>query len=208
MKVYIAGGDSLIESMFKQRKFSIVDTAEESDIICFTGGEDVDPEYYGERPLPGTYFNTARDEWEESIFDNNKDKFFVGICRGGQFLNVLSGGKMYQDVDNHLGNHKIYTPEGKEICEVTSTHHQMMIPHPRARILAIAHESQERARQRGVFVGDHDDTEIIFYSEIKDSPAALCFQPHPEYKHKPTETVFFESLKIVSPKIKEFMEQE
>lgn len=208
MKVHIVGGDSLVEKMFVKHKFDLVDDAGDADIVCFTGGEDVSPEYYKEPSLKGTYSNPDRDEFEEAIFDANPDKFFVGICRGGQFLNVLSGGRLYQDVNNHAGRtHMTYDENGKQLCEVTSTHHQMMIPHYTGRVLAYAHESTTRVRARGVFVGSPftDDVEVVFYPETKDRNGVLCFQPHPEYSHEPTERLFFTALMATNKEVKDFI---
>src|SRR3546814_14796091 len=52
----------------------------------------------------------------------------LGVCRGAQFLNVMPGGKLYQDVDNHVGDHPIYDPQNKRVIpNVSSIHHQMCI---------------------------------------------------------------------------------
>lgn len=209
MKVYVVGGDSLIEPMFKKRKFELVERPDECDIMCFTGGADVSPHLYGEDIIPGTYCDPDRDEFEEAIFDEFPMIYKVGICRGGQFLNVMNGGRMYQDVDNHGRTHWIYTSEGNPLCQVTSTHHQMMIPKDGVdvKVLAYARESTTRIRQRGAFVSSPftDDVEVVYYTSKKDRAGSLCFQPHPEYGHGDTETLFFEYLKATNDQVKEFM---
>lgn len=207
MKVYIVGPDTLIESMFKRRGFTVAKSIDHADIVVFTGGEDVSPALYGEMKLELSHCNPKRDAYEQQVFNENSSKFFVGICRGGQLLNVLSGGRLYQDVDNHIGNHMVYTTDGQELCEVTSTHHQMMIPSAAGRVMAVARESTTRVRARGVFIGSPftDDTEIVFYPETKERNGVLCFQPHPEYKHEPTERAFFESLKACNDMVKDFL---
>ncbi len=91
------------------------------DGLLFTGGHDVNPELYGQRPLAqcGTLC-PARDRLEEHLFHraftDNKPVF--GICRGIQLINVLLGGTLYQDlpaehpspIDHHM------TPPYDRVC--------------------------------------------------------------------------------------------
>lgn len=117
------------------------DILDDIDLVCFTGGEDVDPSGYGEEKHESTYSNIARDDCEANFFQRvlSKKLPMVGICRGSQFLTVMNGGKLVQDVSNHAigGTHQmqgILPPGsaggGKVRWEfpVTSTHHQMMYP--------------------------------------------------------------------------------
>src|SRR5690554_3184603 len=92
-----------VTDMFINRGHKVVQTAEEADLVCFIGGEDVQPSLYGEHDHPSTHTNPARDEMEEKLFHYclNEGIPMAGICRGAQFLNVMNGGKLYQDVDNH-----------------------------------------------------------------------------------------------------------
>lgn len=194
-KVYIVGGrQGNYARLFSEAGFGITDDPQEADLLCFTGGEDVNPALYGEARHPTTWCNQHRDAYEAVAFREYIDKPKVGICRGGQFLNVQCGGRMYQDVDRHTRPHPIFHPDGgKAICIATSTHHQMMIPGPEGEVLAVANESTRRehcgATRYGhnpeVFVtqGAHDDTEVVYYNVEK----ALCFQPHPELPYATNE---------------------
>jgi putative glutamine amidotransferase len=70
--------------------------------LVLTGGEDVDPARYGERPVPALgAVQQARDEMEfravECALRHGMPIF--GICRGVQVLNVHFGGTLYQDID-------------------------------------------------------------------------------------------------------------
>lgn len=71
------------------------------DGIIFTGGEAVDPRRYGEvnEGLCQTVI-PERDELElEALqFCRGRGLPVLGICRGMQFLNVMLGGKMLQDI--------------------------------------------------------------------------------------------------------------
>lgn len=71
------------------------------DGILFTGGHDVDPELYGEKNggLTGELV-PARDSMEGKLLKAalERDKGVLGICRGLQFINVMLGGTLYQDI--------------------------------------------------------------------------------------------------------------
>lgn len=188
-KVYIEGPRYGIDRMFSQEGWDVVSHFDEADLIQFTGGADVSPELYGEVPLDCVYTNPQRDEREISVFKLavSKGKAMAGICRGGQLLNVLCGGRMWQDVNNHAiqGTHEAWDPRTGEVLQVTSTHHQQMIPTNEAIVCLLASQSttKERwnTRSGGVLkiwnAKQSSDTEACFYPKEN----AFCFQPHPEY---------------------------
>ena len=69
--------------------------------FLFTGGQDVDPQLYGEtmKPFCGELC-PARDAMEQKLLRRalEQDKPILGICRGIQFLNAALGGTLYQDL--------------------------------------------------------------------------------------------------------------
>lgn len=194
MKVFIVGADSLTERMFLSRNWDVVDTLANADLVCFLGGEDVTPSLYDETNL-ASHCNWMRDVEEMTIWDEIRELNLptVGICRGGQFLNVMNGGKMYQDVDGHCyGNHDVIVAGISYNC--TSTHHQMMIPSDKGLVIGVADETKDILCNDGILrESDTDDTEIVWYPENR----SLCFQPHPEYNGKKdqTEGLFFDLIK-------------
>lgn len=200
MNVFVIGGDNLVAGMFQQLgdPFVVIDNPDEADALVFTGGEDVCPVLYGEKILNVTHFNYARDQKEQAIYNKYPDKVKIGICRGGQFLNVMNNGTMWQDVNNHTRNHKMFLfpkdimPDDE--VEVTSTHHQMMIMGPEAKSLAYAREATEKLRAGKEIISNVlSDSEVLWYEKTK----SFCFQPHPEYGHEPTKEVFVKLLKHV-----------
>src|SRR5574343_347632 len=108
-KIFIIAGNSQYYSLFCDIGWEAVSTIEKADLVCFTGGEDVSPSLYGEQRHPRTYHNMNRDDRETELFNQclKNQTPMVGICRGGQFLNVMNGGKMYQDVSHHCQDHII-----------------------------------------------------------------------------------------------------
>jgi putative glutamine amidotransferase len=67
--------------------------------LLLTGGGDVDPSLYGQRPHPRTYNVTpVRDRFERNLLDValERDMPVLAICRGMQLLNVHLGGTLEQ----------------------------------------------------------------------------------------------------------------
>jgi len=201
--------DNLFQNKISSNKYvfertgSIVD----ADIVVFTGGVDVSPVLYGERAIPETTFRPIRDvndliAWHFSA----NAQLRLGVCRGAQFLNVMGGGTLWQDVGiNHLKNHDIYRfipedphdPDNQTIIDalqyrVTSTHHQMMRKGPKGVLMGVAMnedtgsfslcnlkkaEGTSLRLPEEVYDEEHLDAEIIWYPETR----SLCIQGHPEY---------------------------
>lgn len=71
------------------------------DGIIFTGGQDIQPDYYGETPNKKLgEVNQLRDIFDLSLMKMATDcnMPILGICRGLQLLNVSFGGTLYQDL--------------------------------------------------------------------------------------------------------------
>lgn len=194
--VYIVPGtgDDQVMRMFTTEGWGITDDLFDADLVQFVGGEDVNPELYGQHPHPSTYYDPERDSREMEIYVDALEQGIpmAGICRGGQFLNVMNGGTMYQHVDNHgiRGTHKAWLRGATLPIYVTSTHHQMMCPNYEEDhvILMTAHESKKKYSMSKLEYGAYEsisyppldhatDIESLFYRNTR----SLCFQPHPEY---------------------------
>ena len=72
------------------------------DGIVLTGGDDLDPHYYGEasEPLTPRPFHPRRGQHDQQIFEYVwKHKVpTLAICLGMQEVNVFLGGSLYQDI--------------------------------------------------------------------------------------------------------------
>jgi gamma-glutamyl-gamma-aminobutyrate hydrolase PuuD len=183
-RVFILNGGMAYFQMFKEMGYEIADTLANVDLVCFTGGEDVSPHLYGQHKHPTTYNSERRDEQETNYFAKslyNKIPM-VGICRGAQFLNVMCGGEMYQDVGKHAVHqgHELIDVKTEQRIHVSSTHHQMMKPGRDSVLVAYAELKGFREWYDG---GDlkadisDKDIEVVAYPKSK----VLCFQPHPEF---------------------------
>lgn len=182
-------------------KKRVFDCPEEVSLVVFTGGSDVSPDLYKEERHPSTGNNPSRDMEEMKIFFAAKKAGIpmAGICRGSQFLCAMAGGKVVQDVTNHLGNHIIAVtmPDDtiKEV-EVTSTHHQMQYPFclpsedykvigwtPVQRSRHYAMNAVKTIQAKEADVNLKSEPDIVWYPKIK----ALAAQYHPEFMPKTSE---------------------
>jgi putative glutamine amidotransferase len=77
------------------------------DGLIFSGGSDLDPELYGDRPHPETNgVVRERDDFELRLMRAAlaRDLPVLAICRGSQVLNVALGGGIEQHVPDRVGN--------------------------------------------------------------------------------------------------------
>ena len=183
--VFIVNGGESYARMFRELGWEVVNYLELADLVQFCGGHDVSPDFYGEHPHPTTSINRGRDVYEAAIYSKALSLGIpmAGICRGGQFLNVLNGGGLYQHVTGHaLGTtHDCYSVLLDQTRQVTSTHHQMMIAGDGAFIdgwtLDLSPIKYRCPNGKVEEQTDSLEAEVIFY----EATNCLCFQPHPEY---------------------------
>lgn len=197
-KVYVEDGDIGVLRMFVDRGWTPADQPETADLICFTGGSDVNPLLYRTKKHPATLYNTQRDEDCVKLANLAEDYQIpmVGICRGAQFLNCYNGGTMWQHVQGHAmrGTHEAIDIQTGETFDVTSTHHQMMCPSDEAQVILIGNLPVEIRReydspQNINYLPESPDIEAVYYEYTN----SFCYQPHPEYvngSHKCQEYFF------------------
>lgn len=146
------------------------ETLDDVDFVCFPGGADINPKFYGQAMAPETYPDSYRDLQEIAVYHKYANVPKVGICRGLQLLNIMNGGTLIQHVNNHndKDGHEMKTVWG-DTLKTSSVHHQMCVPPvDGAKVLAWA---DSVAFNRSV------EPEAIWY------PDTDCFgvQGHPEW---------------------------
>lgn len=196
-KVYIESGNSQYTMLFIEMGFTVTADFDAASLVCFTGGSDVSPHLYKDSAHKATYSDSVRDAKEQRLFKEclKQGKSMVGICRGAQFLNVMNGGRMYQDVRQHTQSHDLLDTSTGNKIHVTSTHHQMMMPTQDAVLIATASMNGRREWFDGYVARDDysdQDIEVVLYPGTK----CLCFQPHPEFSGPGTDAMkdYFTSL--------------
>ena len=133
----------LVISRFGDDKL-IEEAVSRIDALVIPGGEDINPERYGDNPHPKLgKMNKERDDFDFRLFAAARRRGIpiLGICRGCQLVNVACGGTLHQDIPSeypesklkHNGEwHRIkLAPEsrlakllGVTDAEVNSYHHQ------------------------------------------------------------------------------------
>lgn len=185
-KVLVLRGDTYkaVGAIFASRGYDVTHDASklsQVDLVVFTGGSDVSPYVYGEEPNGARGCDSIRDDLEVTLYHAAKFHKIpcVGICRGGQLLNVLNGGKMIQDLAATIsGDVEMDVFDGRNLI-VRVDHHQGIL-------------AREDVFVDGqAWLSDVVVDYAVWYPETKD----LCFQPHPEWGHKGTEEYFFELVK-------------
>ena len=162
---------------------------EDADLVVFIGGADVDPSLYNQETLPISSTNRARDDLEEEVYkkcvDLNIPMF--GICRGAQFLHVMNGGELWQDVDNHAGrDHFIIDTEEDVRIQANSFHHQMIMLNSNIEVLAVCEDRISTSFKSPDFilnlsrVGTNSPTEIEIEAGYYEETQCLFVQGHPE----------------------------
>jgi putative glutamine amidotransferase len=108
------------------------------DALLLTGGSDVDPRLYGQKPDKTVYgINENRDTVEIAALEEARRRNVpvLGICRGAQMINVEAGGTLVQHIRGHRGGrHHLLTREKSLMRRaapqqnklVNSYHHQMV----------------------------------------------------------------------------------
>ncbi|MGT2741963.1 gamma-glutamyl-gamma-aminobutyrate hydrolase family protein [Streptococcus plurextorum] len=75
------------------------------DKLILTGGQNVNPKYYGEEkdPLAEDDYLEERDRFEVALVKEAlaQKKPIFAVCRGMQLMNVILGGSLHQNIPNH-----------------------------------------------------------------------------------------------------------
>lgn len=114
------------------------------DGLIFVGGEDLDPELYGEERKRGTsQIFAPRLRFERWLFEGayRRGMPMMGICFGMQLINVLAGGSLYQDIRRDAGS--------------TMRHRNRKSPLHRVRFCDEASLGRIFGRSRMTVFGDH-----------------------------------------------------
>lgn len=170
------------------------------DGLLISGGNDVDPVFYGERKKAKNLSITReRDLFEIASVRKAKTRHvpILAICRGMQLMNVAFGGSLYQDfrtqpdfLDHTLEGSAIYRKKhgvrikrdsrlfqviGKRRIMVNTSHHQMV----------------KTVAPGFVVTAWSEKDEVIEGIESKDDQSILCVQWHPELmKDKGSKALF------------------
>ena len=105
------------------------DLIKSCDGFIISGGDDLDPSFYGEANIASTPTLKEIDLLDKRIVNYCVEfkKPLLGICRGMQAINVFLGGSLYQDIPNHKDRfHEVVgmNPLFEDKFSINSMHHQ------------------------------------------------------------------------------------
>ena len=102
--------------------------------IILSGGNDINPELYNQKPVYIRDLSVFRDNTERKLLEIAIKKRLpvLGICRGMQFINVFFGGRIIQNIKEHVAtrhgvkiiDHSLSKLLNKTIIVVNSYHNQ------------------------------------------------------------------------------------
>jgi putative glutamine amidotransferase len=162
------------------------------DGLILTGGEDMDPAWYGAEPSPQlTAPSRERDLFELALFAVARQRGLpiLGICRGIQVINVALGGTLFQDLPSEHPSQINHRPDGPRDLR---THRVRIQPGTRvAAALATNavtvnsshHQAIKDLAPGLVAVGWTEDGVIEAAESPPGMPWLLAVQWHPEEMH-------------------------
>ncbi|MEH7417935.1 gamma-glutamyl-gamma-aminobutyrate hydrolase family protein [Neobacillus drentensis] len=159
------------------------------DGIILSGGEDVDPLFYGEDPHPQLGPTTReRDLAEISIakyaLENNIP--LLAICRGIQILNVALGGTLLQDISSQV---KEPIQHSQKVARSSETHWVniqkdsklfQILDSEQVRVNSLHHQSINKVAKDLRVVAESSDGIVEAVEYIYPSTFTVGVQWHPE----------------------------
>jgi len=162
------------------------------DGLLLTGGEDIDPAWYGAAPSPHLYPpSRERDLFELAAFAaaRHRELPILGICRGIQLVNVGLGGSLFQDLPSERPASLAHDPGSARDAR---THAVRLQEGSRAasalgstllRVNSFHHQAVDRLAEGIVATGWSEDGLIEAAESPADAPWLLAVQWHPEEMH-------------------------
>jgi putative glutamine amidotransferase len=162
------------------------------DGLILTGGEDMDPAWYGASPSPLlSPPSRERDLFELALFGIARQRRLpiLGICRGIQLINVAMGGTLFQDLPTEHPGRVDHRPEGARDAR---SHRVRLQAGSRAAealtgMTVTVNSSHHQAIKQlapGLIASGWTDDDLIEAVETSDdTPWLLAVQWHPEEMH-------------------------
>lgn len=162
------------------------------DGLVLTGGEDVDPAFYGHAPHPALEsVDAVRDAFELALFRDAWARRLpvLAICRGIQLVNVALGGSLWQDIPAERPTALAHRqPDGRD----ARTHEVLITPGSRlaealgatrCMVNSFHHQSIRDLAPGLVITARAPDDEIEGVEAGPADPWLLAVQWHPEEFH-------------------------
>ncbi len=162
------------------------------DGLVLTGGEDMDPAWYGMEPHPkANPPSRERDLFELALLATARQREIpmLGICRGIQVLNVALGGTLWQDLPSELVGAVDHSPEAarSDRTHVVRLQAGSLIASAlggtEVRVNSFHHQAIRDLAPKLVATGWTEDGLIEAVEGAPGEPWLLAVQWHPEEMH-------------------------
>ena len=183
------GGVPVIIPLMNE-KDKIIELLNSLDGVIFTGGEDFDPMYYNERPIPQMgAINAPRDEFDIRLLHLAVEHGLpvLGICRGVQLINIAFGGSLYQDLTAQYSDksirHRQSQPKEEASHSVIVENNTVFADIVKERVLMVNsshHQAIKKVADGFRVAGRSSDKIVEVIEKIDDENWILGVQFHPE----------------------------
>jgi len=158
------------------------------DGLILSGGDDVDPSFYGEpNRFPKSIIHPHRDRVEIALARGatERKKAVLGICRGIQLLNVAFGGSLWQDTmlrpNTNLHNGPDDEPYMRHTVRLApGTHLHALAGGETATIVSRHHQHLNRLAKGFIISATAPDGVIEGIERLADGQYTIGVQWHPE----------------------------
>lgn len=183
-----AGGLPILIPMLNDPR-ELVDLLPRLDGILFSGGIDLQASLYGEEKHPAEDDPDIRlDELEVTLatYALQEDIPVLAICRGMQVLNVVQGGKLYQDIASQypgaLNHRRRDVPRTELTHTITIEEGSLMekIMGTRQIWVNSLHHQAVKDPGAGIRISGRSDDGIAELMEMPDQRFVVGIQGHPE----------------------------
>jgi len=168
----------------------IPDVVKRFDGFVFSGGDDIHPRFYREKPISGAKLEISPDErtqFEIMLFKAayRAKKPILAICGGEQLVNVALGGTLYQDILLQIpgaGEHRASRKGEKVFHYVNVSEDSLLfriVGAVRIRVRS-AHHQSVKTMGRGLHLSAKSRDQVIEALELRSNHFLVAVQWHPE----------------------------
>jgi putative glutamine amidotransferase len=168
------------------------------DGLIVSGGKDVDPARYGQKPLATTDAPPLdRDAWEDALLHRAiaDEVPFLAICRGLQLLNVALGGTLHQNLPEVIGSARYSGQNGVFATNHVDFEHDGIVPAllgaEKLKVNSYHHQGIHEVAP-GLAVTATSEGGVIQAVEVEAVPFGVGVQWHPE--QDPDDVRLFQGL--------------
>lgn len=176
------------------------------DAVIMTGGEDINPGFYHEKPNPKLEtVNNPRDLSDYILLATalKEDYPILATCRGMQFLNVIKGGTLFQDLPTQKPTNilhrdperKVFTKHDSIITD-TDSHLYEILQVKNITVNSWHHQAVKDLGKDLKVVSIAPDG-IIEAIEVPSATFVVAVQYHPEWCVADNEDKFIDFFKVL-----------